>query len=139
MIMTGKILDMCASAYVQCYRSQFKKYTWAVDYAEKLIQSDPRAGLLFIFEILNICHNDQEIEYVSAGLLEDLLDRDLSAVKSEIKLAAQKNKTLQTALRFIRGTVNISVKQFLNNLDLEMAPKVRKRVSKPKPTNIAVE
>lgn len=118
--MTKNILDMCACAYIEYYRSQFKKYAWALDYAENLIQTNPKAGLAFVFEVLSVCHNEQEIAYVATGVLEDLLHRHIFQIKEDIETAIQSNEGMRLAMRYVWAANNSPVSLFLKDIHLKI-------------------
>lgn len=125
--MTKNILDMCAFAYIEYYRSQFKKYTWALDYAENLIQKNPKAGLAFVFEVLSICHNEQEIAYVATGVLEDLLHRHIFQIKEDVEAAIQENEGMRLAMRYVWAANNSPVSLFLKDLHIKCGGKVSEK------------
>ena len=122
--MTKNILDMCACAYIEYYRSQFKKYAWAVDYAENLIQTNPKAGLAFVFEVLSICQNEQEIAYVATGVLEDLLHRHIFQIKEEVETSIQDNEGMRLAMRYVWAANNSPVSLFLKDIQIKFGGKL---------------
>jgi hypothetical protein len=122
--MAKNILDMCAYAYIEYYRSQFKKYAWAVDYAENLIQINPKAGLAFVFEVLSVCHNEQEIAYVATGVLEDLLHRHIFHIKEDIEAAVQDNEGMRLAMRYVWSANNSPVSLFLKDMHVKLGGKL---------------
>ncbi|MDP3936406.1 MAG: hypothetical protein Q8Q56_05445 [Alphaproteobacteria bacterium] len=130
--MTKNILDMCACAYIEYYRSQFKKYAWAVDYAENLIQTNPHAGLAFVFEVLSICQNEQEIAYVATGVLEDLLHRHIFQIKGEVETSIQENEGMRLAMRYVWATNNSPVSLFLKDMHV----KIGGNLAEKHPSNI---
>ena len=127
--MTKNILDMCACAYIEYYRSQFKKYAWSVDYAENLIQTNPTAGLAFVFEVLSVCQNEQEIAYVATGVLEDLLHRHIFQIKEDIEAAVQNNEGMRLAMRYVWAANNSPVSLFLKDVHIKSDGKIAERPS----------
>lgn len=122
--MTDNILDMCAHAYIEYYRNQFKKYAWAADYAEILIQANPKAGLVFVLNVLNICKNEQEIAYVGSGVLEDLLHRHIFEIKEDIKNIIQKSESMSTAMRYVWAGTTTPVSEFLIEVNIKFSTKL---------------
>lgn len=133
-IMTDNILDMCAYAYIEYYRNQFKKYAWAADYAETLIQTNPKAGLIFVLNVLNVCQNEQEIAYVGSGALEDLLHRYLFETKEDIKNIIQTNESLSTAMRYVWVGIGSPVSDFLAEININLSIKMSEK--RPQKTNL---
>ncbi|MDP3641020.1 MAG: hypothetical protein Q8R43_01110 [Alphaproteobacteria bacterium] len=127
--MTKNILDMCAYAYIEYYRSQFKKYAWAVDYAENLIQTTPQAGLAFVFEVLSICQNEQEIAYVASGVLEDLLHRHIFQIKEAVEMEFQENEALRVSMRYVWAESNSPVSLFLKDINVKFTAKTTEKHS----------
>lgn len=119
MIMRDNPVDMCAWAYIAYYRSQFKKYTWACDYAENLVQTDPYAGLQFIFEVLDFCHKEEEIAYVASGILEDILHRHLNDLRATIEEMIHENHKMRAALRFVWANTESPVHRFLQDIHIK--------------------
>jgi hypothetical protein len=126
--MTKNILDMCAHAYIEYYRSQFKKYAWAVDYAENLIQTNPKAGLPFVFEVLSISRNEQEIAYVATGIFEELLHRHIFQIKDDVESAVQENEDIQLALRYVWAENDSPVSLFLKEMHIKFFAPPQKNI-----------
>ncbi|GEM_PF-1761103 len=122
--MKDNLLDMCARAYIEYYRSQFKKYAWAVEYAESLIQTNPTKGLTFVLDVLNICKNEQEMAYVGSGALEDLLHRHIFEIKEDIKNIIHKNESMVTALRYTWAGTETPVNEFLIEINVKFTTKI---------------
>lgn len=125
--MTKNILNMCAYAYIEYYRSQFKKYAWAVDYAENLIQTNPKAGLAFVFEVLSVCQTEQEIAYVASSVLEDLLHRHIFQIKDDIETAVQDNKAMRLAMRYVWAENNSPASLFLKDMHIKFGGKLAEK------------
>lgn len=119
MIMRDKPVDMCAWAYIAYYRSQFKKHTWACDYAENLVQTDPHAGLQFILEVLDLCHKEEDIAYVASGILEDILHSHLNKIRIYIEEIIPENHKMRLALRFVWASSDSSVHRFLQDIHIK--------------------
>lgn len=119
MIMKDKPFDMCAWAYIAYYRSQFKKYTWACDYAENLVQTDPYAGLQFIFEVLDFCHKEEELAYIASGILEDIMHRHLNEIRTNIEEAILDNQKMRMALKFVWASSESPVHRFLQDIQVK--------------------
>lgn len=119
--MTDNILDMCARAYIEYYRNQFKKYAWAAEYGENLIQGDSKAGLAFVLNVLSLCKNEQEISYVGSGALEDLLQRHIFQVKDDIKNILEKNELMRTAMRYVWAENATPVNEFLIEINIKFS------------------
>jgi len=116
MIMADNKLDLCARAYLEYYRSEFKKYAWAYDYADELIKQDPHESLEFVMELLSLCHNEQEVAYIAAGLLEDLLHRHLNSIRDDIETYCRQDKLMRVAVRYVWSQEKSLVSNFLNQL-----------------------
>ncbi|MBH1989806.1 MAG: hypothetical protein I8H80_01365 [Alphaproteobacteria bacterium] len=127
--MTKNILDMCAYAYIEYYRSQFKKYSWAVDYAENLIQTNPKTGLAFVFEVLSVCQNEQEIACVASGVLEDLLHRHIFQIKEAVEMEVQESEVMRVAMRYVWAASNSPVSLFLKDINVKYAGKITEKHS----------
>lgn len=114
--MEDNTLDLCAWAYLEYYRSEFKKYSWAYDYVEELVRKDPHESLEFVIELLNLCHNEQEIAYIAAGPLEDLLHRHLNSIQHDIEIYCSQDKLMRAAIRYVWAQEKSIVYNFLNHL-----------------------
>jgi hypothetical protein len=114
--MSNNKFDLCARAYLEYYRSQFKKYAWACDYAEELIQKDPKASLEFVIELLTMCQNEQEIAYIASGPLEDLLHHHLFDIQHDIEEYLQNNAKMLSAIRYVWAPDKSPVHSFLKVL-----------------------
>lgn len=134
--MRDKPVDMCAWAYIAYYRSQFKKHTWACDYAENLVQTDPPSGLQFILGVLDLCHKEEEIAYVASGILEDILHSHLNDIRTNIEEILPENHKVRLALRFVWASPDSLVHRFLQDIQIKTT---RRRVANPrqnKPTAV---
>jgi len=109
-------LDLCVRAFLEYYRSKFKKYTWVCEYAEKLIQTNPEASLQFVIELLATSQNEQEIAYVASGPLEELLHRHILTIRNEIKLQIEENPLMRTAIRYVWAPDKSPVQIFLQSI-----------------------
>lgn len=117
--MTGTKLDLCARAYLEYYRSQFKKYSWANDYADQLIQADPYKGLEFVGELLSICRDEEEISYIAAGIFEELLHRYFNVIQQEIMDHLQFDKAMRWAIRYVWAPDKSPLGLFLNDMQVK--------------------
>jgi len=124
-MMTSNKLDLCVRAYLEYYRSQFKKYGWASDYAEQLIQTDQKAGLEFVVELLNICRNEQEIIFVASGALEDFLERYILTHRKEIEKSIRKYPAMRVAIRYVWTEEESPLQMFLREIELKFTLKIR--------------
>lgn len=120
-IMTDNLSDMCARAYIEYYRYEFKKYAWAAEYGESLIQGDSKAGLDFVLNVLSLCKNEQEIAYVGSGALEDLLQCHIFEVKGDIKNILQKNEVMRSAMRYVWAEKATPVNEFLIEINIKFS------------------
>lgn len=118
--MTPQKIDLCARAYLECYRSSFKKYAWAHDYAENLIENNPKAALVFVVEVLNIAINDEELAYVASGLLEDLLSLHIQTLQSKVENLIRLEPPLYMAMRYVWAKENSPLYSFLAKLPVEI-------------------
>lgn len=112
-------LDLCVRAYLEYYRSQFKKYGWASDYAEQLIQTDQKASLEFVVELLNICKNEEEIVFVASGALEDFLERYILTHRKEIEKSILEHPKMRVAIRYVWSEEKTLLQMFLREIELK--------------------
>lgn len=108
--------DLCARAYLEYYRNDFKKYGWAYDYTEELIRKNPQKSLKFIIELLSLCQTDQEVAYIASGPLEELLHRHLNIVQNEIELYSIQYPLMRVAIRYVWAPEKSEVHNLLSRL-----------------------
>lgn len=94
-------IDLCAYAYLEYYRSQFKNYSWAYDKAEVLVHTKPEEGLSLIVNILELCRNEEEIAYVASGLLEELLHIHVNEVSTSIVSFLDESVFVRKAMKYV--------------------------------------
>ncbi len=94
-------ISLCAHAYLEYYRSKFTKYVWAYDYAEELTRTSPLKSLCLILDILFLCKSEEEIVYVSSGLLEELLHKHINIVGENLIHHLNEQPLMQKAMRYV--------------------------------------
>jgi hypothetical protein len=126
-------LDLCARAYLECYRSQFKKYTWAYDYADNLIQNNPNEGLRLIVEILKLCRDEQEIAYVASSALEELLHQHILNIAPAVEHSLYSAPAMRAAIRYVWAPDIGVLKVFLTDVcsKLEISSRNSDLISDP--------
>jgi hypothetical protein len=126
-MMTGKTLNMCAWAYIKYYRSHFKQYAWSCDYADNLIQTAPAVGLTFIFEVLGVCQNEEEIAYVASGLLEDLIHLNIPEINEKLENAIQHNPLMITAMQYVYAPEKSEAHSFIQGMHIKLNNQAKPR------------
>lgn len=94
-------IDLCAYAYLEYYRSQFRTYSWAYDRAEYLVNSKPVEGIELIVNILKVCRNEEEVAYVASGLLEELLHKHIDEVVGQVIAFSDALPVLRRAMKYV--------------------------------------
>jgi hypothetical protein len=83
--------------YLQFYRTKKNDYAWAFDKIIDIIQTPD--CLPFIHALIQACQNNEEIAYVAAGPLEDLINRHHLAVKDALSELVRKDEKMRTAIQ----------------------------------------
>jgi hypothetical protein len=92
-------LDNIATAYLRNYHSSDKeKDFWAWEAVRTLVKNDIDAAWSVTLLLLEKAKSDDEVGYIAAGPLEDLIDMQGHAVLDRIEPACENNPRLRLAL-----------------------------------------
>ncbi len=84
-------------AYLSDYRTKNNAFGWAFN--EIVDITDSPNGLTFVFELVKACQNDQELGYVAAGPLEDLLNKHHLVIKKDLSDLIRQNVVMRKAIQ----------------------------------------
>jgi hypothetical protein len=76
---------------------------WAYEALEALIQQDAETAWSVVIKIIQSVHNDEILEYVSAGILEDLICEHSDVLIERIETLAQAETKFKKALSNVWG------------------------------------
>ncbi len=83
--------------YLSDYRTKKDEFWWAFN--EIIEITDSPDGLSFVFELIKSCQNDQELGYVAAGPLEDLLNKHHLVIKNELSELVRQHAIMRKAIQ----------------------------------------
>ncbi|MBS0289613.1 MAG: hypothetical protein JSS07_06225 [Proteobacteria bacterium] len=104
-----------AQAYLKYYRwkvsnpSREEKFLLqdelfqAWEYVDSLVRKDPYAGWCVTKILIEMSENDDELQYVAAGPLYDLLNYHLEVISAELAQETRKNSKMKAAVRCVPG------------------------------------
>lgn len=84
-------------AYLQYYRTKKDEYWWSYEKIVDLMESAD--SLAFVNELIQACQNDDEIAYVAAGPLEDLITKHNETIKDALIELVRKDKKVRQAIQ----------------------------------------
>lgn len=71
---------------------------WAVNEIDNIIMMNPKIGLDVIIKLINRCDNNDELAFVAAGPLEDIILNNGKIIMDKLEREADNNIKLQFAL-----------------------------------------
>lgn len=83
-------------AFMLYYRTQDESYEWAHQEVEKSILSP--SSLELILDLIHACENDEEIAYIAAGPLEELIDRHYTTIQLPLDELVRKDPQMRKAI-----------------------------------------
>ena len=108
--------DLCARAYLEYYRHHFKKYAWSCDYADQLLAESYSKCYDFVREVVDLCKTADEIVYVAAGILEDLIHVYPTDIAKDLHYALAESENMRKAIDCILSSQNAAARKELQGL-----------------------
>jgi hypothetical protein len=87
--------DFYAHAYIEYFRSGFRRYSWIFDYVDSLLQRNPQESFSFLLKLLKITHTEEELSWITHIFFEEFLYFHLNAMNEHITIEAKTNRRLK--------------------------------------------
>ena len=89
--------------YFRLFETKNQDYSWASDYVDELVRSDPDEALTLTLSLVNASESNKALAIVAAGPLEDLLKDNGPALIDRVEEESRKNDKLRLALSGVWG------------------------------------
>lgn len=99
----------------QMIEAYLKQDAHAYDYFDNLARTSPE-GFEDIVELINNCSTIEEIAYVAAGPLEDLLSNFPLQIKEKLDLQVKQNPKFRQAIQGVWATKGSTGRQVLDDI-----------------------
>lgn len=88
-------------SYLEHYRSKLDADAWAWEEVNNIVHTSADDGWLVVMELIKEASTDEELSYIAAGPLEDLLIYNGNAVIKRVEDSSTTNSKVHKTLGFV--------------------------------------